>query len=296
MLIIGTKNNQLGNRLFLFAHLIAFAIEQKTFLINPFFEEYADFFMATESDLFCSYPPSLFRLKNNKRVRRRLSKVIVKLVKSLENKRVKFIPVRILTSSYESTKGAGAEFLLDNKTVFQSVNTRQINLLKGPLFRCPSLLRKHNETIRAYFRISEVFQKNVDRLIAKSKENCNLLIGVHIRQGDYKNFLNGKYFYSIEDYITVMERIRSLFPDKNVSFLICSDVRFEEKTFPSINKYLFGTGHIVEDMYSLAQCDYIIGPPSTYSGWASFYGKVPRYEVEDVTKMPEIKDFRIVLG
>jgi hypothetical protein len=28
-------------------------------------------------------------------------------------------------------------------------------------------------------------------------------------------------------------------------------------------------------MYALASCDYIVGPPSTFSLWASFYGQVP---------------------
>ncbi|HAX17707.1 MAG TPA: hypothetical protein DCY00_03825 [Actinobacteria bacterium] len=33
--------------------------------------------------------------------------------------------------------------------------------------------------------------------------------------------------------------------------------------------------HFIEDLYSLALCDYIFGPPSTFSMWASFYGEVP---------------------
>ncbi|MCS6783545.1 MAG: hypothetical protein NZ482_10320, partial [Gloeomargarita sp. SKYG98] len=39
----------------------------------------------------------------------------------------------------------------------------------------------------------------------------------------------------------------------------------------------WGTGHIIEDLYGLAECDYLIATPSTYSGWASFYGQVPIY-------------------
>ena len=29
------------------------------------------------------------------------------------------------------------------------------------------------------------------------------------------------------------------------------------------------------DLYALSRCDYIIGPPSTFSQWASYYGHVP---------------------
>ncbi|GAC1589984.1 MAG: hypothetical protein NVS3B25_08050 [Hymenobacter sp.] len=35
------------------------------------------------------------------------------------------------------------------------------------------------------------------------------------------------------------------------------------------------TNHYVEDLYAMAGCDYLIGPLSTYSMWASFYGRVP---------------------
>lgn len=37
----------------------------------------------------------------------------------------------------------------------------------------------------------------------------------------------------------------------------------------------FGSGDTVEDLYALAECDYLIGPPSTFTVWASFYGNVP---------------------
>jgi hypothetical protein len=35
------------------------------------------------------------------------------------------------------------------------------------------------------------------------------------------------------------------------------------------------------DLYSLARCDYVFGPPSTYSQWASFYGNKPLLHVFD---------------
>jgi len=30
-------------------------------------------------------------------------------------------------------------------------------------------------------------------------------------------------------------------------------------------------------IFSFAKCDYIVGPPSTFTSWASFYGDVPVY-------------------
>jgi len=50
MIIISSKFGQLANRLFLFAHFVGFAIERNLTIINPAFEEYAQFFEPTCND------------------------------------------------------------------------------------------------------------------------------------------------------------------------------------------------------------------------------------------------------
>jgi hypothetical protein len=37
----------------------------------------------------------------------------------------------------------------------------------------------------------------------------------------------------------------------------------------------------VEDLYAFAGCDLLVGPPSTFTAWAAFYGEVPLLHVED---------------
>ena len=54
----------------------------------------------------------------------------------------------------------------------------------------------------------------------------------------------------------------------------------DEEAFPSFDVVL-GNGQIVEDMYAFAACDYIVGPPSTYTGWASFYGDKGLYFIRN---------------
>ncbi len=101
-----------------------------------------------------------------------------------------------------------------------------------------------------------------------------LVIGVHIRQGDYATFENGRYFYSIDQYIAAMKRIGDRYPDRDIVYLVSGNVPLANVDFGDLN-VCFASGHLVEDMYSLASCDVLIGPPSTYTGWASFYGRVP---------------------
>jgi hypothetical protein len=106
--------------------------------------------------------------------------------------------------------------------------------------------------------------------------------------------------YSLKDWRLIMEKMLSLLAPKTVAFLICSDENYHAETevFAGLPVY-FGTGHMIEDLYSLAQCDYLIGPPSTYSMWASFYGRVPMCQLPKNHELVEalacliLEDFQI---
>ncbi len=58
----------------------------------------------------------------------------------------------------------------------------------------------------------------------------------------------------------------------------------------------FGTGDLIEDMYALASCDYLIGPPSTFTMWASFYGKVPLNIIRRSDQSQQLSDFIVLEG
>ncbi|MEH1842036.1 MAG: alpha-1,2-fucosyltransferase [Nostoc sp.] len=141
-----------------------------------------------------------------------------------------------------------------------------------------------------YFQPLKSYQLNVAKLISNIRSQTDVLIGVHIRHGDYQQHQNGRYFYLVEDYLKVMESAKMLFPNKKVTFFICSNQKQNDEYFQHLS-YAYGNNHIIEDMYSLAECDYIIGPPSSYTMWASFYGKRPLYMIRDVNKTLDIEDF-----
>ncbi len=54
----------------------------------------------------------------------------------------------------------------------------------------------------------------------------------------------------------------------------------------------FGPGHIIQDMYAMAEADLLIGPPSTYTGWASFYGNVPLVAMHNADQPIDISAIR----
>lgn len=73
-----------------------------------------------------------------------------------------------------------------------------------------------------------------------------------------------------------MHKVEGCFEKEKIRWLICSNEFIDLGYFSGFDT-IKGNGQIVEDMYAFAACDYIVGPPSTYTGWASFYGKKPLY-------------------
>jgi len=62
-----------------------------------------------------------------------------------------------------------------------------------------------------------------------------------------------------------------------MAFFVCSDEpRFREE-FAGLTVGIGGRSPL-EDLCTLSECDYILGPPSTFSQWASFYGGRPLYQ------------------
>lgn len=80
--------------------------------------------------------------------------------------------------------------------------------------------------------------------------------------------------------------------NQKVRFLLCSNEKILTKPFEKENLDIcFSTNHFLEDMYSLAACDYILGVPSSYSMWASFYGKTPLRILDKKGMKISLKDF-----
>ncbi len=123
---------------------------------------------------------------------------------------------------------------------------------------------------------TEIVEKG-KRIIKQLKEETDIVIGVHIRRGDYATWNEGRFYYELEDYYQFMLRIQELYKDKKVGFFISSNEDFSLGIFKQCKCRRFEkepSGAIL-DLYTLSICDYIIGPFSSYSRWASFIGEVP---------------------
>jgi hypothetical protein len=77
-----------------------------------------------------------------------------------------------------------------------------------------------------------------------------------------------------------MHEMVNLLPESNVRFLLVSNQTVNAKNYDGLD-IGFGPGDPAGDLFALASCDYIIGPPSTFTMWASFFGNVPLFMIND---------------
>src|SRR5262249_46045568 len=80
--------------------------------------------------------------------------------------------------------------------------------------------------------------------------------------------------------------------NRKVTFVVCSNEEIEKVSFLPL-QVIKGPGHVVKDIYLLAKCDYIMGPPSTYTLWASFYGNKPLYQLRSIAEQARPESFKV---
>lgn len=150
---------------------------------------------------------------------------------------------------------------------------------------------QHLDKLIFSFIPSQSIVKNVEGVIRNIKKKNDLIIGIHLRRGDYKTYQNGKFFYSNLQYSTIIEQVLRIFNNNKLAFLLVSNEEIDRTVFDKYNCYFSSNSLLAQDLYLLGQSDYILGPPSTFSAWASLYNSSPLYFVENPEFVFSINDF-----
>jgi hypothetical protein len=278
MIIITRRIGRLGNRLLLFANFIACARDNNVAVYNPSFQEYARYFAATRHDWWCRYEPHRPDRGHRRGVPWEAARTLLYHAAYLPPRWLAALkctdwPVKVIRISMQESYDLGS------REFAQLLQTRRVVLVQGWSFCNTAAVQRHADAVREHFRPIHKHVVNVSRIIASARARGDVLVGVHCRQGDYKTAFGGKYWYSTEQYRAILQRIVRFFAPRKVSLLVCGDALQHREALPHLN-VSWGSGHLVEDMYAFAECDYLVGPPSTFSGWASFYGQVPICRLE----------------
>lgn len=278
---LALRCGRLANRMVVFANLVAFVAEHGGRLVNFTFHSYADLFESTHRDFYCQFPPATRRSRWDVipplgRLLRRL-RLPYQLVRYASRLNERFAPFGKRVVTVRETPGQPITRLEDPELLARLGGARTV-FFYGWNFRSPELVRRHAEKIRAYFQPIESIAAASRNAVARLRAQAEIVVGVHVRHGDYRTWKNGLYYYPVEQYATWMRSLAGQFPGQRVAFLVASDEPRTTEEFPGLATG-FCPGSPVADIYALAGCDYIIGPPSTYSQWASFHGNTPLLQI-----------------
>jgi hypothetical protein len=279
LLVIAARCGRLANRLTLFANFVALAEEHGWQVINFTFHSYAHLFETTRRDVYCHYPV---------RLRRSVWDLIPGAAAAIRKTRLFYHATRGLSTMHERMPLFGKHvatlrempgeqyILLESPEVLQRLAAARVVFIHGWVFRAPAAVRSHAEKVRAFFHPIQSIEEGASRTVRELRQKADVLIGVHLRQGDYRTWRHGKYFFEPEQYARWMRDLVAQFPGQKVAFLVCSDEPRNGAEFPGLTVG-FGGSSAVQDNLALSKCDYLLGPVSSYSMWASFYGNTPLF-------------------
>lgn len=247
MIIIVTPSGNHSNRLFQAIHFESYAIENKFKCYNPTLYNLG-FYNGLQLNWYDSLFLFLFRKLN----------VIINM--------------KVEEFNYENFTYHNPNFkVLDKNIVFVS----------GWFFFHKVLTLKYKSHFREKYCLSQTIINSVinDRKynlidILSKIESADIVFGIHIRRGDYKEWEDGKFFYDDITYQNVINQSKFLFGESKVLYLIFSNelINFNlpENSIVSNNPWYV-------DHYIMGICDYVIGPPSTFTLWATYIGPKVRY-------------------
>lgn len=286
-MILCRKNGQLGNRLMVYAHIMAAARERGWTLFNPTFAEYSDDFEGPRGHL-ASCSEVLPESQSIAPWKRTAACILLRVMYQLGK------PCRFLSGGRLGYLRARNAAHVDLGKALPEIEARstQVLLLQGYHFRNADWARAQAPWLRTFFRPLARHRDIAEPVIAGLRAQVDVVVGVHIRHGDYALHLNGRFFYSVEQYLSLMRHMVQLLAPQRVGFLVCSNAQHGAADFAEFTMAR-GPGGVISDLHALSLCDYVLGPPSSYSSWAAFAGNTRLLRVEDPSAAFSLDDFTV---
>ena len=171
--------------------------------------------------------------------------------------------------TYEGTiepKPEKEKFILSHRNV----------LVEGWSIRHFDLFNKYLDEIRNLFAFKPAIRWKIFHYLENTTPAENIRIGVHIRRGDYQTWCNGKFYFTDKEYLAYIQQALHTLGNHSYTIYFCSNTPLDQSVFRSAlsaHNLHFPTGNPGEDLCLLSECDYLIGPLSSFTLVASMYGK-----------------------
>jgi hypothetical protein len=240
----------------LYSYVIGWAKKYNCIVMNPYFIDYSNYFEYFKKNPFGLVPNEYNFILH-----------ILKIFKLKVRNSLERITLRSISLPYLYKIDLENEYINTQEINFSKIlNGNKIVLFHGFLFgnRDFRLVENQRKFLGRIFSFSQEIQlkcSEVIRTIGKEK-----IIGICMRQGDYKYHFNGKFFFTDEEYKAIINKINKQFPDYSI-FVACEELKDDFQ----LNNAVVSFQNPALNLCILSCCDLLAGPPSTFLTWAAFY-------------------------
>jgi len=277
MIIISDLRGQLCNRIFLTAYGLSLAESTGQRFYDFSLNEYARLFPATRRNKWIEPFYKLLRYA---------LRAVVKTLWVLPGHPF------VIDVTYENS----GECSPGNPDFIARIKRRRLTFFRvNGYFDLSKIVFPPTEIIRETFTPDPEILRVAEEHARLAKDGADVLIAVHIRRGDYDIHLDGRHYYPIEFYREAMDRVASFFTGKRIAFLLCSNVPLPMELFAPY-QVMTGPGTQLGDLFCMAECDYLLGPPSTFSLWAAYYKRKPIYQMFRKEAPKSLEEFMVPDG
>jgi hypothetical protein len=288
-LIYTHGGGRLGNQVIRFAHWIAWARanEGEVEVVNLAFWPFARYF-----EVWRDHPGCLFPLRpcGADWLARRRARLPDSLRSLLEER--SRLP-RIVQAAGRWLPGwqaialdipAGEALELDDPAVLARIARSPVTTCSGWKIATWNQVARQEAELRTWLRPAPEFLRLAGDFLGEIRRQHDVVIGVFVRQSDYREWHEGRFHFPSECYAGWMRQLRDLHPGRRVAFVIASEESQDPAAFAGLPcHFATGTanagGHWFESWVELARCDCIVSPPSTFSATAAFLGRIPLWPV-----------------
>ena len=280
LLVGAEKYGRIGNRLYLGAHLVAWAKKTGSQLLFPGFHDCEHFFQATSKDALCRYPEPLNPLLLSEGFKRMLQQSIDRIsLRVLAKPTSRFQTIDLQPSGPDIAR---ADFP-------KSLTAKPITFIRGFIYdnSLPDIAEEI-ETVRHHFRPKQEYRAGIHEPIQLLRKQSDIVLGVVIRHGDFKTWRNGEFYFDTSDYVKLMEKAVAYLNPASVGFFIASDDEQPSGSFDQFTHF-FREGHPIENLGALSLCDGLLAANSSFTGWSQYYGSVPTLHISRSIKTSELE-------
>jgi len=280
-ILVDRQNGRFGNTLYRISNIISFGLDHgiNVWDASLHVSGYSKQFPRIRKRLFLSFPRSP------------LLPLSIRWLHLFQAKLIRFL-------------GHGDKYMVDASTNFWSEyvlkpdelfeGDRETVILRGFHYNADDSVRRHAPKLRQLLSPEKKVSNQAKRLASHLKNDDALLVAVHLRLDDFKDWKDGKFFFDLNYYRSAMESTAKAFAGQKVKFIIFSDEpELDQSVFSGLDFLRLEKHSTMEfDWVMMSHCDYIISPLySTYSGWASFYGETPIFRLNGKNRPESPSDF-----